>query len=161
MLSWLHRSCFFLLCLLVGFACENDVAVVQRISFEADSPTESTKNLILTYADDGYARVEIHAALAETYRGQKQITKIKDSLKLGDAVLKQIGGFAKLHKPQVEQASFAVLKAPDVPSILIETAFISNPNEEAKLADPQYQNDIADALVKGLQKYFERNPPLA
>jgi LPS export ABC transporter protein LptC len=82
MLSWLHRSCFFLLCLLVGFACENDVAVVQRISFEADSPTESTKNLILTYADDGYARVEIHAALAETYRGQKQITKIKDSLKV-------------------------------------------------------------------------------
>ncbi|MEY4596036.1 MAG: export transporter periplasmic protein LptC [Bacteroidota bacterium] len=82
MLSWLHRSCFFLLCLLVGFACENDVAVVQRISFEADSPTESTKNLILTYADDGYARVEIHAALAETYRGQNQITKIKDSLKV-------------------------------------------------------------------------------
>lgn len=63
-------------------ACENDVAVVQRISFEADAPTESTKNLVLTYAEAGYARVEIHAALAETYRGAEQITKIKDSLKV-------------------------------------------------------------------------------
>ncbi|MFM7006199.1 MAG: LPS export ABC transporter periplasmic protein LptC [Flavobacteriales bacterium] len=63
-------------------ACENDVAVVQRISFDADAPTESTKNLVLTYAEAGYARVEIHAALAETYRGEAQITKIKDSLKV-------------------------------------------------------------------------------
>jgi N-acetylmuramoyl-L-alanine amidase len=72
--------------------------------------------------------------------------QIKDSLKLGDAVLKQIGSFAKLHKPQVEQASFAVLKAPDVPSILIETAFISNPEEEARLNDHEYQEQIAQAL---------------
>lgn len=74
--------CFFILLALVFSSCENDVAVVQRISFEADAPTESTKNLVLTYADDGYARVEIHAALAETYRGQTQVTKIKDSLKV-------------------------------------------------------------------------------
>jgi LPS export ABC transporter protein LptC len=67
---------------LIFFGCENDVAVVQRISYEADSPTETTKNLVLTYADDGYARVEIHAALAETYRSKAQITKIKDSLKV-------------------------------------------------------------------------------
>jgi N-acetylmuramoyl-L-alanine amidase len=53
------------------------------------------------------------------------------------------------------------LKAPDIPSVLVETAFISNPDEEAKLSDPNYQNSVADALVKGLQKYFERNPPLA
>ena len=63
-------------------ACENDVAVVQRISFEADAPTESTKNLVLTYAEAGYARVEIHAALAETFRGKEQLTKINDSLKV-------------------------------------------------------------------------------
>ena len=63
-------------------ACENDIAVVQKISFEQDAPTETTKNLILTYAEAGYARVEIHAALAETYRGKEQITKIKDSLKV-------------------------------------------------------------------------------
>jgi N-acetylmuramoyl-L-alanine amidase len=87
--------------------------------------------------------------------------QIKDSLNLGGAILREIGSIGKLHKPKVEQAGFAVLKAPDIPSVLVETAFISNPNEETKLSDVQYQNDIADALVKGLQKYFERNPPLA
>jgi LPS export ABC transporter protein LptC len=78
------RSFFFFttsLYLLLS-SCENDVAMVQRISYQADAPTESTKNLVLTYATDGYAKVEIHAALAETYRGQAQITKIKDSLKV-------------------------------------------------------------------------------
>jgi N-acetylmuramoyl-L-alanine amidase len=86
--------------------------------------------------------------------------QIKDSLKLGDAVLKQIGGFAKLHKPQVEQASFAVLKAPDVPSILIETAFISNPEEEARLNDHEYQEQIAQAILRGVRSYFAKNPPV-
>jgi N-acetylmuramoyl-L-alanine amidase len=87
--------------------------------------------------------------------------QIKDSLNLGGALLREIGGVGRLHKPRVEQAGFAVLKAPDIPSVLVETAFISNPDEEAKLSDPNYQNSMADALVKGLQKYFERNPPLA
>jgi N-acetylmuramoyl-L-alanine amidase len=87
--------------------------------------------------------------------------QIKDSLKLGDAVLKQIGGFAKLHKSQVEQASFAVLKAPDVPSILIETAFISNPEEESRLNDHEYQEQIAQAILKGIRSYFAKNPPVA
>ena len=87
--------------------------------------------------------------------------QIKDSLNLGGAILREIGNVGRLHKPKVEQAGFAVLKAPDIPSVLVETAFISNPNEEAKLSDDHYQNTIADALVKGLQKYFERNPPLA
>ena len=87
--------------------------------------------------------------------------QIKDSLKLGDAVLKQIGGFAKLHKKHVEQASFAVLKAPDVPSILIETAFISNPEEEARLNDVEYQEQIASAILKGIRSYFAKNPPVA
>ena len=87
--------------------------------------------------------------------------QIKDSLNLGGAILREIGSVGRLHKPKVEQAGFAVLKAPDIPSVLVETAFISNPSEEAKLSDDHYQNTIADALVKGLQKYFERNPPLA
>jgi N-acetylmuramoyl-L-alanine amidase len=87
--------------------------------------------------------------------------QIKDSLKLGDAVLKQIGDFAKLHKKHVEQASFAVLKAPDVPSILIETAFISNPEEEARLNDQDYQDQIATAILKGIRNYFGKNPPVA
>lgn len=87
--------------------------------------------------------------------------QIKDSLNLGGALLREIGSVGRLHKPKVEQAGFAVLKAPDIPSVLVETAFISNPDEEAKLSDDNYQNTMADALVKGLQKYFERNPPMA
>ena len=87
--------------------------------------------------------------------------QIKDSLKLGGEVLGQIGKLAKLHKGSVEQAGFAVLKAPDVPSILVETAFISNPEEEAKLRDPDYQDDLVKALATGIARYFAKNPPLA
>ncbi len=87
--------------------------------------------------------------------------QINDSLKLGKSVLAEIGGINRLHKGSVEQAGFAVLKAPDIPSILIETAFISNPEEEAKLRDENYQNQMADAIVKGIRTYFARNPPLA
>ena len=87
--------------------------------------------------------------------------QINDSLKLGRAVLSEIGGIARLHKGAVEQAGFAVLKAPDIPSILIETAFISNPEEEAKLRDNGYQDEMAAAITKGIKRYFSRNPPLA
>ena len=87
--------------------------------------------------------------------------QIKDSMKLGHEVLSQIGKVGKLHKGAVEQAGFAVLKAPDVPSILVETAFISNPEEEARLRDPDYQARLVDALTSGIVRYFKRNPPLA
>ena len=87
--------------------------------------------------------------------------QIKDSLQVGNSILKQIGGFAPLHKGKVEQASFAVLKAPDIPSILVETAFISNPQEEAKLNDDGYQDRIADAILRGIKDYFSKNPPVA
>ncbi|MFB9287119.1 N-acetylmuramoyl-L-alanine amidase [Pseudoduganella plicata] len=87
--------------------------------------------------------------------------QINDSLKVGKAVLSQIGGINKLHNGAVERAGFAVLKAPDIPSILIETAFISNPDEEARLLDNAYQDQIADAIVKGIRQYFAKNPPLA
>nr|WP_229506394.1 N-acetylmuramoyl-L-alanine amidase [Massilia sp. BJB1822] len=87
--------------------------------------------------------------------------QINDSMKVGKAVLGEIGGINKLHKGSVEQAGFAVLKAPDIPSILIETAFISNPEEEARLLDNAYQEQIASAIVKGIKSYFAKNPPLA
>ncbi|WP_313601955.1 N-acetylmuramoyl-L-alanine amidase [Comamonas jiangduensis] len=87
--------------------------------------------------------------------------QINDSLKLGTSLLTHIGSFAKLHKPRVEQAGFAVLKAPDIPSVLIETAFISNPEEEQKLRSSAYQNKLADAMMTGIRQYFTKNPPLA
>jgi len=87
--------------------------------------------------------------------------QIKDSLKLGNEVLGQIGKVGKLHKGNVEQASFAVLKAPDIPSILVESAFISNPGEEARLRDPEYRAQLVAAVATGIQRYFARNPPLA
>ena len=87
--------------------------------------------------------------------------QINDSMKLGSAMLGEIGSVGKLHKGQVEQAGFAVLKAPDIPSILVETAFISNPDEEVKLRSEEYQVQLADALMRGIGRYFARNPPLA
>ena len=88
--------------------------------------------------------------------------QINDSLRLGTAMLGEIKGIgARLHKGSVEQAGFAVLKAPDIPSVLVETAFISNPEEEAKLRTVAYQEDLADALMRGIQRYFAQNPPLA
>jgi len=88
--------------------------------------------------------------------------QINDSLKLGGAMLGEIKGIgARLHKAQVEQAGFAVLKAPDIPSVLVETAFISNPEEEANLRRADYQENLADALMRGIQRYFAQNPPLA
>ncbi|WP_137746298.1 N-acetylmuramoyl-L-alanine amidase [Acidovorax sp. NB1] len=87
--------------------------------------------------------------------------QINDSLKLGSVLLGEIGGMAKLHKPRVEQAGFAVLKAPDIPSVLVETAFISNPEEERRLRSSAYQEQLADALMRGITRYFAKNPPLA
>lgn len=87
--------------------------------------------------------------------------QINDSMKLGSAMLGEMGNVGKLHKPRVEQASFAVLKAPDIPSVLVETAFISNPMEEARLRSEDYQIQLADALMRGISRYFAKNPPLA
>lgn len=87
--------------------------------------------------------------------------QIKDSLRVGHEVLHRIGLVGRLHKAKVEQAGFAVLKAPDIPSILVETAFISNPDEEDKLRDPDYQRRLVDALFSGIERYFAKNPPLS
>jgi N-acetylmuramoyl-L-alanine amidase len=99
--------------------------------------------------------------LAKTLLDLSQTATINDSMKLGKAVLAQIGEVNSLHKSYVEQAGFAVLKAPDIPSILVETAFISNPEEEKRLKDDKYQEKIAGSIVDGVKRYFAKNPPLA
>lgn len=99
--------------------------------------------------------------LARTLLDLSQTATINDSLKVGKSVLGELGGINTLHKAEVEQAGFAVLKAPDIPSILIETAFISNPEEEAKLTDNEYQDQMAEAILRGIKRYFAKNPPLA
>ena len=115
-------------------------------------------------ASDLVGGVNIKARDASVMRALLDMSttaQIKDSLKLGQAILGHLGKVGRLHKPRVEQAGFAVLKAPDIPSILVETGFISNPEEESKLKDDTYQGQLADALLAGIQRYFARNPPLA
>jgi N-acetylmuramoyl-L-alanine amidase len=99
--------------------------------------------------------------LKQTLLDLSQTATISDSLKLGREVLSEIGDVNHLHKSDVEQAGFAVLKSPDIPSILVETAFISNPDEEKKLKDHAYQDKLADAILAGIKRYFANNPPAA
>ncbi|WP_090962457.1 N-acetylmuramoyl-L-alanine amidase [Nitrosospira sp. Nsp18] len=99
--------------------------------------------------------------LKQTLLDLSQTATINDSLKLGREVLSEIGDINHLHKSSVEQAGFAVLKSPDIPSILVETAFISNPDEEKKLKDTAYQDKLADAILAGIKRYFANNPPLS
>ncbi|MCE9634034.1 MAG: N-acetylmuramoyl-L-alanine amidase [Methylophilales bacterium] len=99
--------------------------------------------------------------LARTLLDLSQTATINDSLKLGKAVLGHLGEVNILHKRAVEQAGFAVLKSPDIPSILVETAFISNPEEERRLNTPEYQDKLTKAILAGIKKYFATNPPLA
>ena len=97
--------------------------------------------------------------LARTLLDLSQTATINDSLKLGKYLLGELGAINTLHKSSVEQAGFAVLKAPDIPSALIETAFISNPEEERRLNDNAYQEKLADAIVRGVRQYFVKHPP--
>lgn len=99
--------------------------------------------------------------LAKTLLDLSQTATINDSLKLGKSVLNQIGEINALHKKHVEQAGFAVLKSPDIPSILVETAFISNPEEERRLNDDGYQHKLADSILDGIRKYVKSNPSFA
>ena len=99
--------------------------------------------------------------LAHTLFDLTQTATISDSLKLGSAVLSRLGRINRLHRDQVEQAGFAVLKAPDIPSILVETAFISNQEEEAKLTSRGHQEKMAQAMMEGIKHYFSKNPALA
>ena len=100
-------------------------------------------------------------ALARTLLDLSQSATINDSLRFGNHVLKEIKKVNKLHKKYVEQAGFAVLKAPDIPSILIETAFISNPAEEKKLLSAGYQNKMAKSIYLGIKGYLKTKPSMA
>ena len=101
------------------------------------------------------------AQVLRTMLEMSTAAQIRDSLAVGDEILQRIGRIGQLHKSKVEQAGFAVLKAPDIPSILVETAFISNPQEEALLRSAKYQDKLVDALVSGVRRYFTKNPPRA
>ena len=99
--------------------------------------------------------------LARTLLDLSQTATLNDSMKVAQAILGELGSINDLHKPHVEQAGFAVLRAPDIPSLLVETAFISNPEEEKRLKDPAFQAKMADALLSGIKQYFAKHPPLA
>ncbi|MFA8392887.1 N-acetylmuramoyl-L-alanine amidase [Burkholderia ubonensis] len=101
------------------------------------------------------------AAVSRALFDMSTTAQIRDSLRYANYVLKEVGGINKLHKGSVEQAGFAVLKAPDIPSILVETAFISNPDEERRLNDDSYRDQMADAIFRGIKRYFAANPPLS
>lgn len=115
-------------------------------------------------AADLVGGVNLAVADAQVMRAMLDMSttaQIKDSLVVGKEVLHRIGQVGRLHKRQVEQAGFAVLKAPEIPSILVETAFISNPEEEARLRDERFRTDLVEALATGIRRYFAKNPPLA
>ncbi|MHB1374474.1 MAG: N-acetylmuramoyl-L-alanine amidase [Thauera sp.] len=99
--------------------------------------------------------------IARTLLDLSQTATINDSFKLGRAMLGELGTVNRLHKPEVEQAGFAVLRAPDIPSVLVETAFISNPQEERRLNDEAYQDKMATALMRGIKRYFQEHAPSA
>lgn len=115
-------------------------------------------------ASDAVGGINAQVADAQVMRAMLDMSttaQINDSLQLGSVLLSQLDRVGRLHKRKVEQAGFAVLKAPDVPSVLVETAFISNPEEERRLADADYQAGLVDALHRGIRQYFARNPPMA
>jgi N-acetylmuramoyl-L-alanine amidase len=115
-------------------------------------------------AADSVGGVNVKVKDAQVMRAMLDMSttaQIKDSMRLGSEVLSRIGKVGKLHRGQVEQASFAVLKAPAIPSILVETAFISNPQEEDKLRDPDYRHQLVEALFTGIDRYFAKNPPIS
>lgn len=97
--------------------------------------------------------------LASVLMDLSQTAAIRESLEVGKEILKHMGGVNRLHKPTVQQAGFAVLKSPDIPSVLIETAFLTNPSEAKKLSNPKHQKKIAQSIVKGLSAYFKRKAP--
>ena len=88
-----------------------------------------------------------------------QTAAVEDSHEVANKVLRGIKGVNRLHKNHVEQAGFKVLKTPGIPSILVETAFISNPEEERKLRSPRHQMAMAQAIMKGVRGYFRNNAP--
>jgi N-acetylmuramoyl-L-alanine amidase len=106
----------------------------------------------LSSHDSGLARVLLDLSTT---------AQINDSLRFGNSVLRELERINRLHKPRVEQAGFAVLRAPDIPSILVETAFISNPDEELRLRDEAHQQRLAQAIYAGIRRHLRKHPPVA
>jgi N-acetylmuramoyl-L-alanine amidase len=121
-----------------------------RILAKQENASDLIGGVALTRKDDHVKRTIVDLS---------QTATIDHSLRLGGSVLKRLGAVNDLHKPTVEQASFAVLTAHDVPSILVETAFISNPEEERKLNDDAYQDKLARAILEGIREYVAKHPP--
>ncbi|CAN5920407.1 N-acetylmuramoyl-L-alanine amidase [soil metagenome] len=137
------------------FALSQHGASSSAARYMANKENESDKVGGINVGDH---EIQVQRALLD----MSTTAQINDSLKLGSAMLGEIKNVgARLHKGEVEQAGFAVLKAPDIPSVLVETAFISNPEEEANLRSVAYQESLAEALMRGIQRYFAQNPPLA
>jgi N-acetylmuramoyl-L-alanine amidase len=107
----------------------------------------------------GVAVTESDALLMDVLADLSMTATLDTSLKIGGLVLEQLSTVARLHKRQVEQAAFTVLKSADVPSILVETGFISNPKEAERLSSPAYQEKVARAIRRGIQSWFARQPP--
>ena len=137
------------------FALSQHGASSSAARYMANKENESNKVGGINVGDH---EIQVQRALLD----MSTTAQINDSLKLGAAMLGEIKNVgARLHKGEVEQAGFAVLKAPDIPSVLVETAFISNPEEEANLRSVAYQDSLAEALMRGIQRYFAQNPPMA
>jgi N-acetylmuramoyl-L-alanine amidase len=122
-----------------------------RFLAEKENAADLFGGVSLSDKDDLLAAVLLDLSITQT---------ISDSLVFGADVLKELGGVGHVHIPRVEQAGFAVLKAPDVPSILVETAFISNPAEERLLRSPAFQQRMADAVAKGVRRFVARGKVL-
>ena len=134
------------------YALSNSGTTSDAAKYLADS--ENSADLI-----GGVELSEIDPNLALTLTDMSMDGNLDTSRQLGALILEQIGGVARLHKKKVEAAGFAVLRSPDVPSLLIETGFISNPGEAARLATPAYQDKLARAIRRGIQSWFARQPP--
>jgi N-acetylmuramoyl-L-alanine amidase len=137
------------------FALSHKGATSETARFLAEKENEAdliggVGDVSLTDVDNRLAEVLVDLSMTAT---------LSTSLQVGDRVLREMGKIAKLHKKQVEQAGFAVLKSPDVPSILVETGFISNPHEAQKLNTPGYRRSMAEAIFKGVKAYFYDVPP--
>lgn len=125
-------------------------STLARVLAETENQSDAIGGVTLEDKDDVLASVIADLAMEGS---------MEHSLKVGKIVLSEMGHVAKLHKRQIEQAGFAVLKSPDIPSILVETGFISNPDEETKLSSKAYRAQMARAIRQGITRYFEQHPP--
>ncbi len=137
------------------YALSTSGATSETASFLA----ERENNADLIGGVDSLHLVSEEPAVAEALLGLSMDFTLRTSSEVGELVLKEIGKVARLHKKRVEKAAFIVLKSPDLPSLLIETGFISNPTEARRLTDRNYQRRMAQAIFNGLRSHYQAHPP--